>query len=402
MFLKVGNVLNLVHRILTDPHLFWALATVIIVADAILTEVIIQVIPYTEIDWKTYMVHTSLYLEGERDYSKIIGPTGPLVYPAGHVRIHELLYKMTNFGQDLKVVQHVYGFLYIITLCLSCAIYRQASSVPNWLIILLPLSKRLHSIFVLRLFNDCWALALVQAAILMFQCGLDDTAVLLYSLALSVKMSILLYLPGLIVIVFKRRGLYSTLRYILTIIAVQTLVAASFLRHDPWAYLRLAFDLGRVFLFKWTVNWRFVGEEIFLSRHWSLGLLIGHLSLLVLFGLFKWCRADGGVRRVIERGLRRPFSPAGLAPLTGEDVATILFTSNLIGILFARSLHYQFYSWYAQQLPFLTWKSRFPWFIKLALLIIIEYAWNTYPSTTISSSMLLLAHVLLVAGIYSQ
>jgi len=45
-------------------------------------------------------------------------------------------------------------------------------------------------------------------------------------------------------------------------------------------------------------------------------------------------------------------------------VATILFTSNLIGIIFARSLHYQFYSWYAQQIPFLAWRTRYPWPLK--------------------------------------
>jgi hypothetical protein len=33
----------------------------------------------TEIDWKTYMIQVELYIKGERDYSKIYGPTGPLV-----------------------------------------------------------------------------------------------------------------------------------------------------------------------------------------------------------------------------------------------------------------------------------------------------------------------------------
>jgi alpha-1,3-mannosyltransferase len=51
----------------------------------------------------------------------------------------------------------------------------------------------------------------------------------------------------------------------------------------------------------------------------------------------------------------------------GVEIATVLFTSNLIGVLFARSLHYQFYSWYAQQLPLLAWRTRYPVLIKLVL-----------------------------------
>jgi hypothetical protein len=34
----------------------------------------------TEIDWETYMVQVKLFLKGEQDYSRISGPTGPLVY----------------------------------------------------------------------------------------------------------------------------------------------------------------------------------------------------------------------------------------------------------------------------------------------------------------------------------
>lgn len=36
----------------------------------------------------------------------------------------------------------------------------------------------------------------------------------------------------------------------------------------------------------------------------------------------------------------------------------------------------------------------------VAILAAIEYAWNVYPSTNLSSAALLVAHVLLVAGIW--
>jgi alpha-1,3-mannosyltransferase len=138
------------------------------------------------------------------------------------------------------------------------------------------------------------------------------------SAALSVKMSILLYLPGLLVILFKRRGLASTLRLMVTVGATQALLAFTFLQEDPWKYLHSSFDLSRVFLYKWTVNWRFVDEKTFLSSHWAKGLLVGHASVLILFGLFRWCKVDGGVWGVLRRGIRQPRLPAGLAPLTAD------------------------------------------------------------------------------------
>ncbi|EGN95377.1 glycosyltransferase family 58 protein [Serpula lacrymans var. lacrymans S7.3] len=212
-------------------------------------------------------------------------------------------------------------------------------------------------------------------------------------------MSVLLFLPGLLVVLFKRCGLTATLYHLFIIASTQVLMAFPFLRENPWSYLHCAFDLSRVFLYKWTVNWRIVDEETFLSPKWAKGLLVGHVSTLIAFGLSRWCRGDGGVWSVLRKGFRRPSAPAGLAPISQNFVATTLFTSNLIGILFARSLHYQFYAWYAQQLPYLTFRTRYPVILKLAILLAIEYAWNIFPSTPRSSGLLLLGNALLLLGI---
>ena len=148
------------------------------------------------------------------------------------------------------------------------------------------------------------------------------------SAALSVKMSILLYLPALLVVLFLRQGFQATLAKLVILLVTQTMFAIPFLREDPKAYLQSAFDLGRIFLYKWTVNWRMFSEEVFLSRQLSVGLLVGHVSLLLAFGFFKWCRREGGVYNVLLRGLQRPNRPASLGPVTADCEFTALLSSS--------------------------------------------------------------------------
>ncbi|KAH9945986.1 mannosyltransferase [Epithele typhae] len=385
-------------KLLLDPQYFVVLAGLVVLGDACLTQLIIRFISYTEIDWETYMYQLELYLKGERDYALISGPTGPIVYPAGHVYVHQILYYLTDGGQDMWRAQQIYGALYIAGLFLTTAIYHKAGNLPNWILLLLPLSKRLHSIYALRLFNDCWAVLASQAAVLAFVSSWDATGILLLGCALSVKMNALLYVPGLLVVLFQRRGAARTLALALLLALTQAGAGLPFLRAHPRSYLGHAYEFSRVFLFKWTVNWRFLGEDLFLDRRWAGGSSRAIWDARPV-RVVRWCRREGGAWRVVSRGLLSPLSaPAKLCLIVlASDVVTVLFTSNLIGIVFARSLHYQFYSWYATQLPFLCWRTKYP---VPVLLLAIEYAWNTFPSTNLSSGTLLAAHLLLLAGIW--
>ena len=90
------------------------------------------------------------------------------------------MHRLTDAGKNLALSQQVYALLYIASLVISCAIYRQAGGFPNWVVLLLSLSKRLHSIYVLRLFNDVWAVILTQLSILALGHGLSDVAALLF------------------------------------------------------------------------------------------------------------------------------------------------------------------------------------------------------------------------------
>ena len=72
------------------------------------------------------MEHIEIYLKGERDYKKITGSTGPLVYPAAHVHIYRLLYWLTDHGRNIQVAQIIFAMVYLATLAIVIQCYRAA------------------------------------------------------------------------------------------------------------------------------------------------------------------------------------------------------------------------------------------------------------------------------------
>lgn len=161
--------------------------------------------PDTEIDWRAYMEQVSLYLSGERNYINLVGGTGPLVYPAAHVYIYRFLYYLTNNGTDIRLAQYLFIGLYLATLALVLSCYR-AAGAPPWVLPLLVLSKRLHSIFMLRLFNDGFAVFFLFAAVFCYQRKWWTVGSLAFSLGLGVKMSLLLALPAVGVVLWLGAG----------------------------------------------------------------------------------------------------------------------------------------------------------------------------------------------------
>ena len=74
------------------------------------------------------MEQVAQFLAGERDYPKIRGGTGPLVYPAAHVYIYTGLYHLTDQGRDIFLAQILFAILYLATLAVVIACYRQAKA----------------------------------------------------------------------------------------------------------------------------------------------------------------------------------------------------------------------------------------------------------------------------------
>lgn len=186
----------------------------------------------------------------------------------------------------------------------------------------------------------------------------------------------------------------------------QIVVGLPFLTHNAEAYLTRAFEFSRQFLFKWTVNWRFIGEEEFLSARFSRLLIIAHVSLLALFITTCWLKPS---RQSLLETIRQILSPASIPSekqavisqrVTRRYVLTTMLASMAIGSLCARSLHYQFYSWIVWATPFLWWRAGFHPILQYAFFLQQEWAWNVYPSTDLSSIAVVQILAVTVVGIW--
>ncbi|DAZ98135.1 TPA: hypothetical protein N0F65_003121 [Lagenidium giganteum] len=371
------------------------LAALLLLGEAVLGYLIIQKIPYTEIDWKAYMEQVELFKGGERDYIKIRGGTGPLVYPAGFVYLFSVLHSVTDNGEDIRRAQYIFLGFYLITIATLLAIYYRARVCPPWVVIFICVSKRLHSIYMLRLFNDGVAMMLLWTAVYLFMRQKWRIGCAIFSFAVSIKMNVLLFAPALFFLLLQSCGVLRTIWYLFICAAIQIVLALPFLRHNWFSYLLKAFELSRVFTYKWTVNWKFLPEEIFVSKNLAHLLLCGHLIFLILF-LEKHFRIIGTFRAV----LFKPFAIYEPFPIRAEVIATSMFVINFVGICFARTLHYQFYSWFYPTLPYILWKTNIPMLFKVKALIIAEFAFNTFPATAPSSLALQLTNFFLLITLY--
>lgn len=383
------DLIRLALAVATNPKYGALVAPLVWFADAALSLLIVKKIPYTEIDWVAYMEQVQLIRDGETDYARIEGGTGPLVYPGGHVRIFSLLYNLTDNGTSIDKAQLFFLGLYLTTLAVVLTIYVRVK-VPPFLLPFLMLSKRLHSIYLLRLFNDCFSVLFAAIAVLIItlrptkrtpylKATLAASA-LFFSLAVSVKMSALLFLPGAAIVYLQDLGSVWQCIHVLFVpfVAPQVILALPFAKDYPQSYLSRAFEFSRQFLYKWTVNWRFIPEEIFLSKELAGSLLALHLTLL---GILVYRRVGLGD---LVRSFYQKISPSAM-PTPRSAVNTIL-TANLIGILCARSLHYQFYCWFYWTIPLLLHTSSLPIAAYPVIWAAQEWAWNVFPSTTISSA----------------
>lgn len=390
--------------LLVDPRKINIIAFVLLIAEVALNLIVIHKVPYTEIDWIAYMHEVEGVTNGTFDYTKLKGDTGPLVYPAGFVYIFMILYYITEHGKNIRLAQYIFAGLYILLLYLVFRIYCKSKKVPPYaLIFACCTSYRIHSIFVLRMFNDPVAVILFYISLNLFLSNCWNLGSIFFSLAVSVKMNILLYSPAILLAYWTCLGLRQTLAQLIICACVQVILGLPFLLTNPIGYLQGSFDVGRIFLYKWTVNWRCIPEYLFINRGFHIFLIVVHIALIILFlkSWMSYLRSYATLKRV-EEELKPQLKKREKVNMETSSQLFLLpmFTCNLIGIACSRSLHYQFYVWYFHSLPYLLWSTPYSGKWRLAVMGIIELCWNTYPSTVLSSVLLHLCHLCMIYGIY--
>lgn len=246
-------------------------------------------------------------------------------------------------------------------------------------------SYRIHSIYILRLFNDPIAILAAYASFYALLKKYHYLSAILFSFAIAIKMNILLFAPAYALVYLEDLGLVKSIKFGLVAFATQVLLAAPFLWTNPLGYFERAFNFGRVFLHQWTVNWRFLSEETFTSPSFFKILLALHVFTLCVVFFTRW----------LNTILPRRFS----FKHHRDDPMLTLFIANFIGIVFSRSLHYQFYVWYYHSLPLILWATRYSVVVKILILGCIEFSWNQYPSTKFSSLLLHGCHFIILVGL---
>ena len=355
-------------------------------------------------------------IDGDLDYKKLKGDTGPLVYPAGFVYIYSILYFITDHGTNILKAQYIFLLLHVAFIYVFIKLLMQnTKQLPLWVVVFSCISRRIHSIFVLRLFNDCFAVFFCYLSLLLFCSNRTKNSPLvwslasvIYSFAVSIKMNILLYCPAIGLLYFKYLGFKGTIKQVTICVVTQLVLGAPFLITHPLSYISRAFNFSKDFEYKWSVNFKFLSEELFLNKTFGHFLLAILVIMLLSTAHFVWCVKEGGLIRYLrvhwdgnvdKYKNKKKKKNNKRSVVDGEYFLDRLFLCNFMGIVFAKSLHYQFYVWYFHTLPYLAWRSRSSLLLKWMTVLCFEILWNWFPSNHVTSLFLCIIHLELLYGV---
>lgn len=121
----------------------------------------------------------------------------------------------------VTAAQYIFLGFYLITVATVLAIYNRARVMPPWAVVFVCVSKRLHSIYMLRLFNDGVAMMLLFIAVYLFARQKWRMGCAIFSFAVSIKMNVLLFAPALFFLLLQSCGVLRTIWYLFICASIQ-------------------------------------------------------------------------------------------------------------------------------------------------------------------------------------
>jgi len=374
--MKNSGFVKFVKNVLFDWSYFPYLAIALLVCDGIASYILIQVSPYRDANWSDYNAHADGFLNSVFDYSKLQNSTASrIIGPAGYVYLSSVIHLFTGTGCDIERAQYIWGFLYLATLAVVFLLLERTRITPPWAAFVLCCSKQLHSLYVLQLYNDSWAMILVYLAILFFVDDCWTLGTLLYCGAVSINLGVLHYLPGVVCLLLQRFGFGKAIIRLIAACLVQFLIAWPFLYANYEAYLDGVFDVPRHVQYAYSVSWLFIPKDIILSRSFAIALHCCRFFVLFYIAIKRWWPR-----------LNNPSFTSGYGKqLPAADIVMTMFTSNYIGIVFSAHMEAHFYTWFFHSLPFLAWVTPYIAAYCLTVLFNIEFMFNAVPATQVTS-----------------
>ncbi|KAG5456857.1 MAG: ALG3 protein-domain-containing protein [Olpidium bornovanus] len=340
----MDSALPLLRNVLCGRRYFAVIAAALVLLDCALTFLIIEKVPYTEIDWVAYMQEVEGYQSGKRDYAELRGDTGPLIpgrvcvrflrssRPDGRrpgpaeravrVRGPPRRHARGRFPDILRVRKGTATFFFFLSpakrVCAAGTTgalpqasgrsgLKKGSERPGW---------KTGSAVCPRLGDPVKAAPLDIRPASLQRPGGDAASVRLHSRVEPWQMGTRerTVQPG----AFNQNEHTAFLSGLWTAPLQSDWPAADraelgghpngaglpFLLGNPWSYVQRSFQFSRVFDYTWTVNWRFLSEDVFLSKTLARLLLACHVLSLVTFLFGRWCRTEKGVFTVLRQGFR--------------------------------------------------------------------------------------------------
>ena len=219
-----------------------------------------------------------MYLQGERNYSNLVGTTGPVAYPAACVYLYAFLSKISNhytswlvwtdskpelppglrFEDKLPnhMMQNMHILIDALRIYITAKIYKKAygKSIEGrkWILLMLILQTKLKFLGVIHAFNDAiMSLLLVCSIYLAVQvkpiASQVFLSVVLLGVAINVKMAALLIVPGYMICIAYLMGIRFAIFSILIIVIIQVLFGLEFMLINKESYLNMAYNFSRSF-----------------------------------------------------------------------------------------------------------------------------------------------------------